>query len=111
MRHCIRLFAALCACLLFGSACFAQIRVLVDQVGYETHASKVGLIEGTEGGGLSGFALIDDDSGRTVFTGTLQAEGTVDRWGHWSFWKADFSSWTTPGHYRLTAATANGTVS
>lgn len=110
-RHCIHLSAVLLAGMLLGSACPAQVRVLVDQVGYEAAATKVGLIEGSENTSLSGFSLIDDDSGQTVFTGTLQPEGSVDHWGHWSFWKADFSSWKTPGHYRLTATTAGVTVS
>jgi Glycosyl hydrolase family 9/Cellulase N-terminal ig-like domain len=109
-RFYIPLFAILFACTLPG-ACLAQVRVLVDQVGYETTASKVGLIEGTESTSVSGFSLIDDDSGSPVFTGKLEPEGTVNHWHNWHFWKADFSSWQKAGHYRLIAPTGNGTVS
>jgi hypothetical protein len=84
-----------------ASLSFAQARVLVDQVGYETNAPKTALIETTQNTSLSSFSLIDDDSGLAVFTGALQPAGSVDHWSDWHFWKADFSSWRTPGHYRL----------
>lgn len=86
---------------LAGSLAFAQVRILVDQVGYETSAPKVALVESSGEIGPADFALIDEDSGRTVLTGNLEPAGTVDRWRNWHFWKADFSSWQTPGHYFL----------
>ncbi|MGA8531833.1 MAG: glycoside hydrolase family 9 protein [Acidobacteriaceae bacterium] len=107
----IPVFAVLCCCTLLAPLSGAQIRVLVDQVGYETAAPKGALIESTRDTGLSGFDLVDNDSGRTVFSGTLQREGSVDHWKGWHFWMADFSSWRTPGHYRLRITTADGTVS
>lgn len=99
----------LCTCA--GLPVRAQVRVLVDQVGYETAANKVGLIESAQDGGLSDFSLIDDASGRTVVTGKLQPEGSVDHWRNRHFWKADFSSWKTPGTYRLQVSTAEGPAS
>lgn len=86
---------------LAGSLAFAQVRILVDQVGYETSAPKVALVESSGEIGPADFALIDEDSGRTVLTGNLEPAGTVDHWRNWHFWKADFSSWQTPGHYFL----------
>lgn len=106
----LRLSLLFCLGSLAASLCPAQVRVLVDQVGYETAAPKVALIETTQDVGLSRFSLVDDDSGRTVFTATLQPEGAVDHWRNWQFWKADFSSWRTPGHYRLLVTTGNGVV-
>jgi hypothetical protein len=106
-----RLLAAFCFCALTASLCRAQVRVLVDQVGYETAAPKVAIIEATENPTLSGFTIVDDDSGRSVFTGTLQPAGSVDHWRNWHFWKADFSSWKTPGHYSLRVSVAKGTAS
>ncbi|HEX4066380.1 MAG TPA: glycoside hydrolase family 9 protein [Acidobacteriaceae bacterium] len=107
----LRPLGVLFCCALTASPCRAQIRVLVDQVGYETGAPKVALIESAQNPGLSGFALVDDDTGRTVFSGTLLPAGTVDRWPAWHFWRADFSPWRTPGHYRLRVTTADETSS
>ncbi len=107
----IRLLAILGCSALAAPLSTAQMRVLVDQVGYETTAPKAALIEATENTSLSGFTLVDDDSGRSVFTGTLQPAGSVDHWHDWHFWKADFSSWQTPGHYHLRIVTADGPVS
>ena len=90
----------------------AQVRVLVDQVGYETHAPKVALISGGgEQDQPTRFALIDDATGKTVDSGNLTPAGRVDRWGGRSYWKADFSSWRTPGHYMLRAMTKDGNAS
>ncbi|HEX6773622.1 MAG TPA: glycoside hydrolase family 9 protein [Acidobacteriaceae bacterium] len=82
----------------------AQMRVLVDQVGYETKAPKVGLISAAPTDHPAQFTLIEDETGKVVFTGAPQAEGKVDRWGDRVYWKADFSSFQTPGHYILRIA-------
>jgi len=110
MTRFVPLFAVFCFCGLAPSLSSAEVRVLVDQVGYETTATKVALIETTEDTSLSGFDLVNDDTGLTVFGGTLQPAGSVDHWRNWRFWKADFSSWRTPGHYRL-RVNADGGVS
>lgn len=103
--------ACLGSCLLASSLSSAQIRVLVDQVGYEATAPKVALIEGAEGDRPAGFTLLDDASGRTVLTGSLTFTGPVDRWSNWRFWKADFSSVRSPGHYVLRVTTDHGVAS
>jgi hypothetical protein len=95
-------------CAVTAPLCRGQVRVLVDQVGYEATASKVALIETTGETSLSEFTLVDRDSGRVVFTGTLQPVGAVDRWRDWRFWTADFSTWRTPGHYMLRVAIPGG---
>ena len=105
------LFAIVCCCAFAASMASAQVRVLVDQVGYETTAPKIALIEATDHATLSGFSLVDENSDHTVFTGTLQPEGSVGHWRNWHFWKADFTSWRTPGQYRLRLTAADGAVS
>ncbi|MGC2618699.1 MAG: glycoside hydrolase family 9 protein [Acidobacteriaceae bacterium] len=95
-------------CAVAAPLCRAQVRVLVDQVGYETAASKVAVIETTAETSLSAFTLVDNDSGRVVFTGTLQPVGAVGHWSDWQFWKADFSTWQTPGQYMLRVAIPGG---
>lgn len=105
------LFAVLCFGALTAPLSSAQVRILVDQVGYETVASKVALIETTQDTTLSGFVVVDADSGRTVFTGTLQRQGSVDHWRNWQFSTADFSSVRNPGHYILRVTLPNETAS
>src|SRR5581483_12476052 len=92
----IRLRTQLAVLVLCGSAAtpsFAKVQVLVDQVGYETTAPKMALIEGTADDQPDGFALIDNSSGNVVFSGQLESAGSVDHWSNWRFWKADFSGW------------------
>ena len=89
----------------------AQVRVLVDQVGYETTAPKVALISGAENGPAAQFTLVNDATSKVVFSGTAEAAGHVDRWGDRTYWKADFSTFRTPGHYILRVATADSVVS
>jgi hypothetical protein len=89
----------------------AQVRVLVDQVGYETTAPKVALISGTESDDPVQFTLLDDATGKVVFSGKTEPAGHVNRWGDQNYWKADFSSFHAPGHYILRATTANGVES
>jgi hypothetical protein len=89
----------------------AQVRVLVDQVGYETTAPKVALISGAENGPAAQFTLVDDATSKVVFSGTAEAAGHVDRWGDRTYWKADFSAFRTPGHYILRVATGDSVVS
>jgi hypothetical protein len=109
--HFTPLFVVVCCCAFTASVARAQTRVLVDQVGYETNAPKSALLETTQNTSLSSFSLIDDDSGLVVFSGALQPAGSVDHWSDWHFWKADFSSWRTTGHYRLRITIPEGTTS
>jgi Glycosyl hydrolase family 9/Cellulase N-terminal ig-like domain len=96
---------------LAASLSFAQVRVLVDQVGYETAAPKVAVIENTTDAAPGSFALVDDTTGAIVFTGKTAPAGTVDHWVPWHFWKADFSSLRTPGEYRLRTGDGERAVS
>ena len=85
----------------------AQVRVLVDQVGYETTSPKIALISGTENDRPGEFALIDAANGKVVFSGTLASAGRVDRWGDRTYWKADFSAFHASGHYLLRVETGD----
>jgi hypothetical protein len=93
-------FALFCAGT-FVTASLGQVQVLVDHVGYETHAAKQALIEGTQQDHPQQFVLIDAKSGKEVLSGKLVPAGEVKNWNHWVFWKADFSSWQKPGQYVL----------
>jgi hypothetical protein len=97
----MRLHTLMLACLSFCAApSLAQLQVVLDQVGYEPHAAKQAIVVGTAADHPTQFALIDDANGKQVYSGPVTPAGEVEEWGH-IFWKADFSSWTTPGHYRI----------
>jgi len=82
--------------------------VLVDQVGYESAATKQALIEGTPNDHPQTFTLIDAATGQTVLHGDLVVAGEVHAWDGRLFWVADFSSWQKPGHYALKTTTDKG---
>src|SRR6185312_10984222 len=84
----------------------------VNQEGYMPNYSKkamVGYYAGTMGEisipSGSGFKLVDANSGTTVFSGTLTARPdsgwTYSPAPYQQVYEADFTSFTTPGQYRL----------
>ncbi|MGA2847477.1 MAG: glycoside hydrolase family 9 protein [Terracidiphilus sp.] len=87
--------------LLYPLTCLGQVRVLVDQVGYETRATKQAIVEGSSEDHPESFSLIDLDAGKSVYEANVQPSGKVFAWGSRMFWIADFSSWQKPGHYAL----------
>jgi hypothetical protein len=93
-----------------ASACVAQVRVLVDHVGYEASAHKRALIvvEGDDSSVPKSFSLLDAATGKSVLTGPLETAGAVDRWGDRQFWFVDFSTWKQRGHYVLAVQTNKG---
>ncbi len=102
----------MCCCGLLTAAGFAQMRLLVDQVGYETKAPKQALVvqEGAGADSPQTFALVDTATGKVVSSGPFKPAGDVFNWGGRKFWLADFSAWQTPGHYQLTAHTKSGSI-
>jgi hypothetical protein len=100
-RASCRSILATCFLLLCPLSCLGQVRVLVDQVGYETQATKQAIIEGGSEDHPLRFSLIDLDTGKPAYEASLQPSGTVHAWGSHMYWTADFSSWHAPGHYAL----------
>jgi len=88
-------------------AALGQIRVLVDQVGYEATSPKQAIVEGSGNNRPQKFTLIDIDSGNSVHEGDLQPSGPVYAWEGRVFWTADFTSLEKPGHYALRVHSAN----
>jgi len=106
MRKQLTLHLSLCMLAIFSfifgdQTCLGQVHVLVDQVGYEAQAPKQAIVEGTALDHPRDFALVDEESGETVFEAALQPSGKVYAWSDWLFWTADFSGWRKPGHYGL----------
>jgi len=76
-------------------------RVLTNQVGYETNKPKRAVFITAHQFPPLVFALIDETTGRPVYHGKAVYSGPVDRWKNWLFWTMDFTSFNTPGTYRL----------
>jgi hypothetical protein len=102
---------AVCSLGSFALPCLGQLHVLVDQVGYETGAQKQAIVVGTEQDHPQQFSLVDTTSGRTVLTGKLTPDGSVDEWGGRVFWTADFSSWQKDDHYAIETQSSSGEAS
>ncbi|WP_434663460.1 glycoside hydrolase family 9 protein [Aeromonas sp. NJAU223] len=82
------------------------MELLINQVGYDCDGHKVALLQGTFEQPLSGrVRLLRLDDGQILFDTELQAAGQVPGWQGRHFWRADFSAFKEPGHYRLEAVT------
>jgi len=84
-----------------GQAAHAA-EILIDQVGYDTHAAKQALVQAAPGEKPQGFQVVDAHTGKIVLSGNLKAEGSVARWNTGQYWLADFSALATPGDYLVT---------
>jgi hypothetical protein len=87
---------------------FSQVRVLADQVGYETTAVKQAIVAGAAQDGPEKFELVDTDTAKTAYEGDLKPAGQVFDWKGRTFWIADFSGWRQPGHYAIHVHTESG---
>ncbi len=97
------------ACSLFSVQATASVRVLVDQVGYETRAPKLALVVAPGGEPApSSFSLVNVDSGKTVLDRPLRPAGAVYDWRGMVFWSADFSTWNEPGRYAVRVSSSAG---
>jgi hypothetical protein len=105
----IRLFA-FSSIVLAASACAAQVRVVVDHVGYDVTAPKRALVVVEGGDALvpKSFSLLDAATGKSLLTGPVETAGAVERWGDRQFWLVDFSTWKQRGHYVLAVQTNKG---
>lgn len=110
-RLILRLLWTAFAAIVCAHACLGQVRVLVNQVGYEATAPKQAIVEGSGEDHPQKFALIDVDSGKTVYESDLQSSGRVYAWEGRDFWTADFSSWRKAGHYAIQVSAVNGSWS
>ena len=72
-----------CFVMLLSAVASAQVRVLVDHVGYEASGPKQGLVEVEAGDSAaaapSRFVLQDAKTGKSVLVGALVAAGEVKR--------------------------------
>ncbi|MBS1604235.1 MAG: ThuA domain-containing protein [Bacteroidetes bacterium] len=90
-------FISLLPCWLFAQS----TRVLVNQVGYESLGPKRAVIEAVGHSDISAYELVNDSTGKVVYTGVPVFCGPVDKWKRWLFWTIDLSGYRTAGVYRL----------
>lgn len=87
------------------------VKIVTNHVGYEDTRAKRAVIVANEKLDINSFNLIDAVTGKSVFSGKPEFSGPVDRWKSFQFWTIDFSTFTTPGTYKLQADIPGGTVS
>ncbi|WP_201314983.1 glycoside hydrolase family 9 protein [Dyella sp. EPa41] len=98
MKQCRRLAIALLAFLADAASASGQ-KVLVDQVGYDTLASKQAVIQGLPDASKQGFRIVDADTGKIAWQGETTPAVQVARWSDDRYALADFSGLKTPGRY------------
>ncbi|MCV2483354.1 glycoside hydrolase family 9 protein [Flavobacterium sp. SH_e] len=76
--------------------------IYVNQVGFDPKSPKIAII-GYEGKLPSTtFAIVDSESGKTVFTSKIGNAESVEDWKLGKlYYKADFSSFQKPGNYKI----------
>jgi len=79
-------------------------RILVNQVGYESNKAKHAIIETNTRETIAAFQLIDDSTGKLVYSGKPVYSGPVAKWKHWQFYTLDFSAYPKSGVYRIEAS-------
>jgi len=90
---------------LAASAALAQIQVLVNNVGYESSGSKRAVVQSSSAIAATAASLVKAAGGDAVQI-TLGANETVGGWSGFNFKVADFSSFATPGEYRIKVGAA-----
>jgi hypothetical protein len=106
--HILNDFFVVLLCGICAPGVFGQVRVLVDQVGYESSGAKQAILSGTAQDQPKKFELVDTGTAKTVYVGDLKPAGNVYDWAGFTFWIADFSGWRQPGQYAVHVRTAKG---
>src|ERR1700754_518772 len=88
-----------------------RVKVLTNQVGYEDTKFKRAVIVTGSKLNITAFRLINDSTGKIVYSGKPIYSGPVDKWKLRQFWTINFSSFTRAGTYRLEISTPSGPVS
>ena len=110
MRRLSKSVPTLTGCVLAAGLCHAQIRVLVDQVGYERLAPKQAVVCGSKTDRPEEFVLMDAASGKPLLDGKLEPAGEVRNWTGREFWVADFSSFRQSARVQLQVRSGGAVV-
>ncbi len=85
-----------------------NVKVLINQVGYDSAAYKPAVISAHKKLNISSFILIDATNDSVVYQGKVHYQGPVDHWKDWKFWTLDFSDFNSPGKYFVQVNTPKG---
>src|SRR5271170_3998945 len=99
MKMQIGKYVVLCLLLLCNFALGQDMKVLINQIGYEQNAPKRAIVLGHKGDEVTAFKVIDSQSAGEVLSGTAIEVGPVDQWKDWYFWTVDFSQVHAEGNY------------
>jgi len=92
------------------SAMAADLKILTNQVGYETNGAKRAVVLGHRGDTLTAFAVRRYPGGGDVLSGIPVHVGPVATWKDWDFWTVDFSPVAEAGTYVIECASPGGPV-
>ncbi|GAB4037749.1 glycoside hydrolase family 9 protein [Spirosoma jeollabukense] len=88
-----------------------NVKVLTNQVGYESTKAKRAMIMADRQVAIPTFQLINATTGNVAYSGKTVFSGPVSKWKNWLFWTIDFSSFTTEGTYQLQVSAPGKPVS
>ena len=77
-----------------------MVRILINQVGYISGDRKRVIVE-SDGEKVDSFTIIRDRDNKEVYKGDLVYYGRVERWNKGEYLVGDFSSFSTPGSYKV----------
>ncbi len=102
--------AAVFAFAALGAAFAADMKILTNQVGYDTAGAKRAVVLGHKGDAVTAFTVKGFPGGETVLSGTPAFAGPVDKWKDWVFWTIDFGAVVKDGTYVIECAASGGPV-
>lgn len=68
-----------------------MIRILTNQIGYDSGFSKKAILQADEPVTVGEFCVKEEKSGKEVYRGSLKKSAPVARWNKGDFWVMDFS--------------------
>ncbi len=93
-----------------AAATAGGMKVLTNHLGYEKLGPKRVVVVGRNKDEATKFRVLNEQTGKEVFSGSLSKIGPVDQWKDWIFWTADFTALETEGSYRIECQTGSGAI-
>ncbi|WP_254411601.1 glycoside hydrolase family 9 protein [Dyadobacter diqingensis] len=86
-------------------------KILTNHVGYEDSRAKKALIISDVKLEFTAFQLIDEATGKAVYSGKPVFSGPVNKWKNWLFWTIDFSAFKGSGSYTVQVTNSGKKIS
>lgn len=86
------------------------MQILINHLGYLPSGYKIAIIEAPAGFDTATICLHHPESKQVVWQGQLDAQGTVDEWRDWYFYRVNFTEFNQPGSYQLSATLGDETL-